>query len=272
MTNTQDLQVLKARLKATWMAGDFGEVARYSEDEAERFIARRGNIRGFRLLDVACGTGNLCLPAARGEALVTGLDIAPNLLDQARARAKEAGLHIHYDEGDAEALPYPDGSFDLVVSMFGAMFAPRPEWVAAELSRVCRPQGGQIVMANWTPRGFIGEMFRLTAAHIPPPPGVPPPVLWGDEATVRQRLGQGIAELHCTPVLMPMRLPFTVLETIEFYRSYYGPTQKAFAALPVEGQDTLRRDLHDLWTRHNRGTDGSVLVEAEYLEVVATRA
>ena len=266
-----DLQALKARLKATWMAGDFGQVAKFIESHAEEFIARRRIKPGMRVLDVACGTGNLAIPAAKAGAIATGVDIATNLIEQARARALREGVQVQFDEGDAEELDYPDACFDLVVSMYGAMFAPRPERAAAELVRVCRP-GGQIAMANWTPGGFIGQMFKVTAGHVPPTPGMPTAVLWGDEVTVRERLRDGIAKLQLTPVLVPLRYPFSVAETVEFHRTYFGPVQRAFATLPEEKQPALRRDLENLYTQHNRATDGTTYVEAEYLEVIATRA
>ena len=266
-----EMEGLKARLKATWMAGDFGQVARWSESHAEEFVARRNVLPGTRVLDVACGTGNLAIPAARAGAIVTGIDIAPNLVEQARERARSEGLDIRFEEGDAEELPYADASFDLVISMYGAMFAPRPERVAAELLRVCRP-GGQIAMANWTPGGFTGRMFRTVSRHVPPPAGVPSPVLWGDEATVRERLREGVTDLRLTKVTVPFRFTFSVPETIEFFRTYFGPLQRAFEALPVDEQPKLRRDLEELWTEHNRASDGTVHVESEYLEVVATRA
>lgn len=272
MTNvSSDIEALKARLKATWMAGDFGQIATYLEPDAEQFIARRAIKPAMRVLDVACGTGNLAIPAAKAGAIVTGVDIATNLLEQARGRAIREGVNVQFDEGDAEQLPYPDASFDLIVSMYGAMFAPRPERAAAELVRVCRP-GGQIAMANWTPRGFTGQMFKVTGAHVPPPPGVPSPVLWGDETTVSERLGDGIAHLQLTPVMASFKYPFSVAETVEFWRLYYGPTQRAFAALPEDKQPALRRDLENLWGQHNQATDGTSQAEAEYLEVVATRA
>src|SRR6266550_7990403 len=154
-----EMESLKTRLKAMWMTGDFGQIAKHIETGAEDFIARLALKPGVRVLDVACGSGNLAIPAARVGAIVTGVDIATNLLEQARARADSEALPIQFDEGDAENLPYGDAAFDLVVSMFGAMFAPRPELVAAELVRVCRP-GGRIAMANWTPAGFVGQMFK----------------------------------------------------------------------------------------------------------------
>ena len=227
-----DIDALKNRLKATWMAGDFGLIAKSYESGAAEFVRRLGLAPGTRVLDVACGTGNLALPAARTGAAVTGVDIATNLLEQARARAAAEGLTARFDEGDAEKLPYPDASFDAVISMFGVMFAPRPELAAAELLRVCRP-GGRIALANWTPGGFVGQMFKTIAGHVPPPAGVPSPIQWGDEAKVRERLG-GTSDLRTTPRLIAFEFPFGPAEVVEFWRVYYGPTNRAFEALAAE--------------------------------------
>ncbi len=265
-----EMEALKAKLKATWMAGDFDKIAQAYAPGAAEFIARLELKPGTRVLDVACGSGNLSFPAARAGCIVTGVDIATNLIETARARAQAEGLEITFDEGDAEALPYADASFDVVVTMFGAMFAPRPELVAAELKRVCRV-GGRIAMANWTPGGFIGQMFKIAASHVPPPPNMPSPVRWGDEETVRERLRDGIADLRLTRRVMPFNFAISPPEVVEFYRAWYGPTQRAFAALDDNGQAALRRDLERLWAEHNRATDGSTRVEAEYLEVVAVR-
>ena len=174
------MDALKAKLRATWISGDFGQIARFYEDEAAAFAKRLGLKPGAKVLDVACGTGNLALPAARLGANVTGVDIAPNLVEQARRNAAGEGLKAQFDEGDAEALPYENASFDATVTMFGAMFAPRPELVAAELLRVTKP-GGLVAMANWTPAGFIGQMFKTVGAHVPPPAAMASPVLWGLE-------------------------------------------------------------------------------------------
>lgn len=266
-----DLAALKARLKTTWSAGDFGQIARSYEAGAAEFVADLHIAPGLRVLDVACGTGNLALPAARAGATVTGVDIAPNLVEQARARAVAEGVRAQFDEGDAEELLYKEGSFDLVLSMFGAMFGPRPERVAAELIRVCRP-GGRIVMANWVPTGFIGQIFKATGAHVPPPAGMPSPLAWGDEATVRSRLQDRIADIRFRHRAMIFAFPFSPPEVVEYWRQYYGPTQKAFAALDEKGQDALRRDLVALWDGHNQAADGTTRVESEYLEVTATRA
>ncbi len=266
-----EMESLKTRLKSMWMAGDFGQIAKTIETGADEFIARLALKSGDRVLDVACGSGNLSMPAARAGATVTGVDIAPNLLEQARARAASEGLTIQFDEGDAESLPYADGAFDVVVSMFGAMFAPRPELVSSELARVCR-SGGRIAMANWTPEGFIGQMFKVTGKHVPPPPNMPSPLKWGDEETVRARLRDGIADLKLTRRMCVFNYPFPPAEVVEHFRSYYGPTQRAFGAVEGDAQSALRSDLEKLWSEHNTATDNTTYVEGEYLEVLATRS
>jgi SAM-dependent methyltransferase len=268
---TTEMQSLKTRLKATWMAGDYGHFAQYLEPGALEFLARLDVQAGTRVLDVACGAGQVAIPAARAGARVTGVDIATNSIEQARARARAEGLDARFDEGDAEMLPYEDASFDLVVSLIGAMFAPRPERVAAEVVRVCGP-GGRIVMGNWTPEGFVGQMFKTIGRHVPPPPLMPSPLLWGDEATVRERLRDGVAELRLTKRQYPFHYPFPPSEVVEHFRTYYGPTNRAFAALDAAGQaEGLRGDLEQLWTEHNSATDGTTRYESEYLEVVAVR-
>jgi ubiquinone/menaquinone biosynthesis C-methylase UbiE len=264
-----DFDQLKSRLKATWMTGDYDVFSRYMEKDAERFFQRLAIKPGTRLLDVGCGAGQLALIAARAGAKVTGCDISTNWLEQARARAAAEGLDVIFEEGDAESLPYEDGQFDAVVSLVGAMFAPRPVRVAAELTRVCRP-GGLIAMANWTPGGFIGQMFKTIAKHIAPS-GMPSPVLWGDEATVRDRLSFGIGELKCTPRFYTFDYPFPPEEVVEFYRINYGPMSRAFASLDAKGQEELRSELVSLWSANNKAADGTTRVEAEYLEVIATR-
>ena len=268
---TSELAALKTKLRATWIAGDFGEIAKYYADQAEDFVKRLDLKPGMKVLDVACGTGNLALPAARTGADVTGLDIAPNLVEQARENAKREGLKAQFDEGDAEALPYAVGSFDVVMTMFGAMFAPRPDLVAAELKRVCRP-GGLIAMANWTPTGFIGQMFKINASYVPPPPGMTSPVLWGMEDKIRERFAEGISALELKPQSIRWVFPFSPAAVVEHFRVYYGPTQKAFGALDEEKQAALRNDLEQLWAKQNRATDGTTDLDAEYLEVRAVRA
>jgi len=271
-SNIPNLHAIKARQKATWESGDFGEIAHSIETAAEEFMTRQSLHPGQRVLDVACGTGNLAVVAARHGCEASGIDIAANLIAQARTRAAIGGLRIGYTEGDAEALPIADAQFDLTVSMFGVMFAPRPDVVVAELHRVTRP-GGRIALANWTPEGFIGKMFQVFKAHLPPPPaGVPSPMDWGDEPTVRERLREGFAGLHLTRRIARMRYPFPPAETVEFFRRYYGPTLKAFEALDPAAQDSLRSALVELQTAHNISeTPGTTEVAAEYLEITATR-
>jgi ubiquinone/menaquinone biosynthesis C-methylase UbiE len=262
---------LKSAMKAAWMAGDFGEIAKYTAQEAENFVSRIEIQPGMRVLDVACGTGNTAIPAARGGADVTGVDIATNLLAQAEHRAKAEGVRAHFQEGDAESLPFGDGEFDVVLTMFGAMFAPRPDRVAAELVRVCKP-GGTIAMANWTPEGFVGKNFRITAKHAPPPPGVPAPVLWGDEQVVRERFGTAVSKLTALRQAARFQYPFAPGEVVEFFRQYFGPTKVAFTRLDAEGQARLTAELESLWKDHNTDPNGGTTVDAEYLEVHATRA
>ncbi|MGA3295321.1 MAG: methyltransferase domain-containing protein [Candidatus Acidiferrales bacterium] len=268
MTNgPPELSEVKRAMKSAWMAGDFGEVARLTLVEGAEFVSRLGLKPGMRVLDVACGTGNQSLPAARTRAEVTGLDIAPNLLEQARARAQEEGLKIRFIEGDAEELPFEKAEFDVVMSMFGAMFAPRPERVVAEFLRVCRP-GGLIAMANWTPEGFTGQMFKITSGYAPPAPGVPPPVLWGDEKTVRERFGAKV-RIETAKRQALFEWPFGPAEVVQFFRTYFGPTQTAFARLDAAGQKALAEELTKHWASHNEGDPNHTVVHPEYLEVHA---
>jgi 2-polyprenyl-3-methyl-5-hydroxy-6-metoxy-1,4-benzoquinol methylase len=271
MTQTVDeVQALKNRVKATWMAGDFAKIAEIVQPHADEFIARLQLKPGTRVLDLACGTGNLTIPAARLGADVTGLDLAPNLVDVARQRAAAEGLNIRFDTADAEDLPYPDGAFEVVLSMYGIMFAPRPEPITAQLLRVCAP-GGLIVLANWTPTGFIGQMLKTVAAHLPPPPGMTPPPLWGVEEVVRERLKAGTTEITCTPRKVLFKVPVSPAQTVDYFIQHYGPTNRAYASVP-DKQEALRQDLEKLWSSHNTATDGTTCVESEYLEVRATRA
>ena len=265
---------LKNNLRASWMAGDFGQIARLNAKEAQGFVARLNLKPGTKVLDVACGTGNQSIPAGRTGAQVTGLDIAPNLLEQARQRAAEENLEIEFVEGDAEKLPYPDGQFDVVLSMFGAMFAPRPEVVASELKRVCRP-GGMVAMGNWTPEGFVGQMFMITARHAPPPPGMQPPSLWGVGKVVVERLGAGerkIARFETTKQELLFDYPFSPTDTVEFFRKYFGPTQTTFARLDPSAQKALADELAQHWAKNNLGDANHTIIKAEYLEVHAALA
>ena len=267
-----DLAAIKAKQKATWESGDFGQIARSIEATAEEFMANQPLQPGLRVLDVACGTGNLAVIAAQEGCVVSGVDIARNLIAQARNRAVAAGLNIHFVEGDAEALPFDDGSFDLCTSMFGVMFTPQPQVAAAELQRVTRP-GGQIALANWTPEGFIGKMFNVFKAHLPPPPaGIPSPMGWGNERIVRERLRDGFSNVQLTRRLALMSYPLSPKDTVDFFRRYYGPTQRAFESLASAGQTALRAALIELQTEHNIATvPGTTEVAAEFLEITAIR-
>ena len=266
-----DINALKANMRKAWMAGDFGVIARYAEAAEEEFVARLKLAPGIRVLDVACGTGNTAIPAARAGASVIGVDIATNLIAQANQRAQQAGVTAEFREGDAESLNFPDASFDVVISVFGAMFAPRPDRVAEELLRVCRP-GGTIAMGNWTPAGFVGKMFALSARHVPPPPGVPAPSLWGDESVVQQRLGGGAKQIEWKRVMCDFSYPFPPRDVVQLFRDYFGPTQVAFSKLDADGQKAMAADLERLWNEHNQATDGTTMIPAEYLEVHVLRS
>ena len=265
-----NVDAARARLKATWMAGDYDRFSRYMEHDARDFYERLDVAPGCQLLDVACGSGQLALLAARDGVAVTGVDIASNLIARARERARAEGLLARFEEADAEDLPFDDAAFDVVTSLIGAMFAPRPDRVAHELLRVCAP-GGTIAMANWTPQGFIGLMLGCVSRFIAPS-GAPSPLAWGDETVVRDRLGAGVSELRLTRRQYTFSYPFEPAEVVEFFRLYYGPTNRAFAALDDDRRRDLRRTLEALWSSHNLGGSGVTVVKAEYLEVIATRA
>ena len=265
-----DMENLKTRLKSIWMAGDYDRFSRYMESGAREFYERLQLAPGSRLLDVGCGSGQFALIAAKDGLEVTGVDIASNWVERSRARAQAEGLPARFEEADAEALPFDDASFDVVASLIGAMFAPRPDLVAKELLRVCVP-GGTIAMANWTPQGFVGQMFKTVAKFIAPS-GMPSPVLWGEEATVRERLGEGLSDLHLVRRHYTFSYPFPSSEVVELFRLYYGPTNQAFASLDGAGQDDLRWELESLWCAHNRAGRDCTTVQAEYLEVIGVRA
>ena len=258
---------LTARARSVWTAGDFFPIARSFAPGAEEFIARLALRPGETVLDVACGTGNLAIPAARAGARVTGIDIAPNLIAQARLEARTV-RHVTFEVGDAEALPYMDGQFDTTVTMFGAMFAYRPARAAAELLRVTRP-GGRVAMANWTPAGFIGQMLRVHTSLVPPPPGVPSPLGWGEEDVVRERLGGGTTSLVCTRRTLELRFSFPPAAVTELFATCYGPTVTTLRATDPDGASRLRAELTRLFQQHNLATDGTTAVAGEYLDVQA---
>jgi len=259
---------LTARARSVWTSGDFLPIARSFAPGAEDFIARLGLRQGESVLDVACGTGNLAIPAARAGARVTGIDIAPNLIAQARVEARAAGCAVSFEVGDAESLPYLDHQFDAVVTMFGAMFAYRPDRVVAELARVTRP-GGRIAMANWAPQGFVGKLLRAHAAVVPPSAGVPSPLEWGHENVVRERFGDAVTSLVCTRRTLELRFPFPPAAVTEVFATHYGPTIMTLRAADPEASSRLREELTRLFQEHNVATDGSTTVVGEYLDVQA---
>jgi SAM-dependent methyltransferase len=261
---------VKTRLKNIWMAGDYDRFSRYLESSARDFYERLHVAPGCRLLDVGCGSGQLALIAAKDGLEVTGVDIASNLLERARARARAEGLRARFEEADAEALPFEDATFDVVASLIAAMFAPRPDLVAKELLRVCKP-GGTIAMANWTPQGFVGQMFKIVSKFIAPS-GMHSPVLWGDETTVRERPSKGLTDLNLVKCHYTFSYPFPPSEVVEFFRLYYGPTYQAFASLDAGGCKSLRQELEALWSSHNRAGMDCTTVFAEYLEVIGIRS
>lgn len=265
-TMAPEMELLRTKAHATWSCGDYGRIAESFRHGAAEFVGGLKLARGSRVLDVGCGTGNSAIPAAQAGACVIGVDFVASVLDQARARAKAAGLNVRFDIGDAEELSYPANSFDTVISMFGAMFTPRPEQVATEMLRVCR-SGGRIVMANWTKEGFIGKMCGATAQYLPPPVTASP-FLWGDEETVRRRLR--VSDVRMRRRLMTIDHPFPPKDVVEHVRLYYGPAVRTFRSLEASERAALRHDLENLWIEYNEATGGHTRVKAEYLEVIAT--
>jgi SAM-dependent methyltransferase len=264
-----DLAVVKARQQATWASGDFAVIGATLQLVAESLCDAADVAAGSTVLDVACGSGNAAIAAARCFCKVTGLDYVPALLTRARERAAAERLSIDFVEGDAEALPFPDSSFDAALSTFGVMFAPDQERAARELSRVVR-KGGTIALANWTPEGFVGQMLTTVGKHLPPPAGVPSPVRWGTRERLRE-LFPGVRSIAAEPVDFVFRYE-SADHFIETFRVYYGPTNKAFGALDAARQARLADDLRALVARFGRPTkSNAVAIRAEYLQVVVDR-
>jgi SAM-dependent methyltransferase len=266
-----DYATITGRQQKVWSAGDYSVVAARIPVISELLCDAADLRAGSRVLDVAGGSGNTALAAARQGARVVSLDYVPSLLERARIRAAAEGLEIETVEGDAQALPFPDRSFDAVVSAVGAMFAPDQRRTAAEMLRVCRA-GGTIALANWTPEGFIGGLFKTVGAYVPPPPGLTPPPRWGVEDHVRDLLGDGVRDLRMRRREYTWRVT-SPHEFVELFRDTYGPTVVAFGGLEPEERDALAAELVELARRFDRnGGNGPVAIPAEYLEVVATRA
>jgi len=264
-----DLEAIKKRQQQTWASGDFAMIATTTIVVGELLCEAVDLRPSQQVLDVATGSGNTALAAARRWCEVTGMDYVPSLLERGRERAVAERVRVTFVEGDAENIPFPDASFDVVLSTFGAMFAPNHEKAASELLRVCKP-GGKIGMANWTPDSVIGELFRITGRHVVPPTGLKPPALWGSEDRLRELFGGGIASLHVTKRSFTFRY-HSPEHWLEYFKTYYGPTLKAFEALDNAGQEALARDLLDLWRRFNRSSGDTLMAPGDYLEVVATR-
>jgi SAM-dependent methyltransferase len=273
MTTTEtaapDLEAVKRRQQQAWVSGDYAAVAARIVLIAERLVDAADLQAGMTVLDVATGSGNAALAAARCGCEVTGIDYVPELLERGQVRAAAEGLPVEFMAGDAENLPFPDGSFDAVLSCLGVMFTPNQERAAAELLRVCRP-GGTIALANWTPSGFVGEMFRSVGRHVPPPPGVKPPGLWGTEQRLGELLGDAVSGLTARRREYVFRFRSTD-DFGHFFRTNYGPVGKAFEALDDPGREQLYDDLTALAATHDRAPGPSVAMASEYLEAVAVR-
>src|SRR5262245_36158632 len=239
-----DLAAVKKRQQATWASGDFSVVAARIVLQAELLCEAVNLQAGWRVLDVATGSGNAALAAARRGCTVVGTDYVPALLERGRERAEAEHLDVEFVEGDAENLPFPDASFDAVLSIYGAMFAPDHRKTAAELARVCRA-GGVIGLASWTPEGFIGEMFRLVSKYVPPTAGLTPPLRWGDQNHLRAIFGDAIRSMTSQVRTAVFRFP-SAEDNVDFFRTYYGPTLKAFEALPASQRDDLEREMVEL--------------------------
>jgi ubiquinone/menaquinone biosynthesis C-methylase UbiE len=263
---TPDLAAIKTRQQATWSSGDYHMIGTQIQIVSELLIEALDVRSTERVLDVATGSGNAALAAARRGCAVTGVDYVPALLNRARRRADAEGLAIEFTDGDAEALPFPDGSFDVVSSVFGAMFAPDQERTAAELARVVRP-GGRIGIVAHTPDGFIGNLFKVIGKHVPPPAGLRSPILWGTEARLRELFIGQIADLRVEKRFYTFR-DRSPEHYVDYWRTYYGPTLKAFEAVGAAGRAALEADMVDLIGRFDRAEDGTMVVPSEYLEAV----
>ncbi len=266
--STPDFAAIKARQQATWSSGDFAVIGTTLQIVGE-LLAEAVDVRADeRVLDVAAGNGNATLAAARRFAQVTSTDYVPALLDKGRERASAEGLTVQFQAADAEALPFDDGSFDVVLSTFGAMFTPEHDRTAGEMLRVLR-QGGRIGLANWTPEGFIGRLFKVIGAHVAPPAGLKSPALWGTEAHLAQLFGAQ-AQIRCARRSFNFRYR-SAAHWVQVFRDFYGPTHKAFGALDAKGQQALERDITALLGQMNIAGSASLVVPSEYLEVVITK-
>jgi len=266
---TVDLAAVKGKQHMAWSAGDYAVVGTTLQLVGESLCEALDLRAGARVLDVAAGNGNATLAAARRWTDVTSTDYVPALLERGRARASAEGLPVRFEQADAEKLQYADASFDAVLSTFGVMFTPDQEKAASEMARVCKP-GGKIGLANWTPSGLIGEVFKLLGRYLPPPAGVKSPALWGTEERLRELFGNRIDSMAVERRDFVFRYR-SAAHWLEVFRTFYGPMHKAFGALDSAKQESLASDLNGLLGKFNRATDGTLVAPSEYLEVVITR-
>jgi ubiquinone/menaquinone biosynthesis C-methylase UbiE len=264
-----DLAALKLRQHAAWSSGDYAVVGTTLQIVGEALCEALDLRSGQKVLDVAAGNGNATLAAARRWCDVVSTDYVPSLLERGRLRAAAEGLSVEFREADAEALGFADGSFDVVVSTFGVMFAPDHDKAAAELVRVCKREG-KIGLANWTPEGFIGQLFKILGKYLPPPAGTKSPPLWGSRARVTEMFGPAALSIKAESRMFAFRYR-SPEHFVEIFKTYYGPTHKAFAALDEANQQGLRDDLLALIRRMNRAEDGTMVVPSEYLETVIVK-
>lgn len=267
---TPDFSAIKSKQHAAWSSGDYARIGVTLQIVGENLAEALDLTPGARVLDVAAGNGNATLAFARRGSAVTSTDYVESLLDRGRARAEADGLNVSYRVADAERLPFEDGSFDAVVSTFGIMFAPNQAQAASEMVRVCRA-GGRIGMANWTPEGYIGEMFKTLGRHVPPPAGIASPALWGSPSWLERTFGSSAVALSIEMRSFVFRFP-SPENFVDIFRTYYGPVHKAYAALAPDKQAVLTEDLLALIARHNTSKDGSMRVPAEYAEVIIVTA
>jgi ubiquinone/menaquinone biosynthesis C-methylase UbiE len=269
-TQTADYQAITEVQQQIWSKGDFAAVGVKLQASAERLVDAVDIAPGERVLDVACGAGNAAIASARHFTDAVGLDYVPELLERARERTAAEHLEAEYVEGDAQDMPFDDASFDAVLSIYGAMFAPDQAKTAQELMRVTKP-GGRIGMCNWTPEGVIGRMFKTVAQHAPPPPGAPSPLVWGTEDGVRELFGDGVSSLRTTKREIAMRY-LSPDHYVDYFKQWFGPMVMAFQRLGDGPEaDALRQDLVGVWSDANR-SDSALIADCEYLEVVAVRA
>jgi SAM-dependent methyltransferase len=268
-TSNLNFDAIKQRQQATWASGDFAIVGTTLQIVGESLAEAANVCADERVLDVAAGNGNATLAAARRFARVTSTDYVPHLLEKGAARARAEGLNVEFKVADAEALPFADGSFDVVLSTFGAMFTPEHRKAAQEMMRVVR-SGGRIGMANWTPEGFIGQLFRLIGRYVPPPAGLQSPALWGAEPHIVELFGPQAMDIRCERRMFNFRYR-SPAHWIEVFRNFYGPTHKAYVALDADAQARLTEELSAMLERLNVGGMHALVVPGEYLEVVITK-